>query len=151
MIGGTLDRMVLYVFSNLGGSVILWFYDFSVADVATGELEHRRLPLNTRSTSALCRWWSTGTGCPEVVESLKTFSHASGAQSWAPCSRCPCLGWAGEDGSRGPCQPQVSHDPVIWSSASYIIQSSSWAALCFSVFGSPQFSHRHYSFSSWPW
>ena len=33
------------------------------------ELEHRMFPLNTRSASVLCRWWSPGTGCPKAVGS----------------------------------------------------------------------------------
>jgi len=72
-------------------------------------LEHRGLPLNTRNTSELCRWWSTGIGCPEAV-GCPPWRTSEAAWPWpcAPCSGWPCWRVSGPEGNRGPCQPQPS-------------------------------------------
>jgi len=70
-------------------------------------LECRRFPLNTRSTAVLCRWRSTGTGCPEAVGSPSWRSpEAAWPWAWAPCSGWPCCSGAGTGGPRRPCLPQ---------------------------------------------
>lgn len=82
---------------------------------APGNILHRRLPLNTSSTSAWCGWQSTGTGYPEAVGSPPWRSPATTwPWSCAFCSGWPCWRWGGPEGSRGPCQPQPFWDSENW-------------------------------------
>lgn len=54
-----------------------------------------RFHLNTARHFFMCRWVSTGTGCPEAIEYPWKASKATCTWSWLPCSGCLCLrrGW----------------------------------------------------------
>lgn len=54
------------------------------------KLNHRRFPLNIRK-HFLWGWSSTGTWCPEMLQSLCTWRCLKGIWkwSWAPWCRCP--------------------------------------------------------------
>lgn len=70
---------------------------------------HSRFPLNTRSSSVLCEWWSVDIGFPETVESPWGSSKAAWTWPWVSLLE---HGWAN-------LPPEVlsslSHSVILWS------------------------------------
>lgn len=81
------------------------------------KLEHRRVPLNTRSTPVLCSWWTAGTGCLEAADSLGELQKLPGCGPGYPV--LATLLEQGLDLMDPENPPNINHSVIPWNSMNF--------------------------------